>query len=85
MADSAGASVAAMAQGWRDASGITVHAKNAVAAMVRTRLRPERGTLGSRIAIRRPSSCERCAIARLAPAISAGKRPERMTRATSIS
>ena len=50
-------------------------AKIVAAAAARARVRPRRGTLGSRIAIRRPSSCERCAIARLAPAITAGKRP----------
>ena len=46
---------------------------------------PRRGNVGSRIAMSRPSSCERCAIARLAPARTAGKRPERITRAISSS
>jgi hypothetical protein len=58
-------------------------AKTTAAAAARARLRPRRGMLGSRIAISRPSSCERFAIARLAPAITAGKRPACITRAMS--
>ena len=44
---------------------------------------PRRGTLGSRIAISRPSSWERCAIASEAPARTAGNRPAFTTRAIS--
>src|SRR5262245_60673204 len=52
---------AAYTQGWSDASGIRPQARIAVAAAMRIRLTLALGTLGSRIAIRRPSSCDWCA------------------------
>ena len=51
----------------------------------RRRVRPARRPFGSRMEMSRPSSCDRCAIASVAPASTAGNRPERITRAISRS
>ena len=75
----------ATAQGCIAASTGNAHATTVTASAALTGETPERGTFGSRIAINRPSSCERCAMASVAPASSAGYRPPRMTRAISSS
>jgi hypothetical protein len=61
------------AHGWTDATGTITTAKTTAAARRAGPREARRGTLGSRIAISRPSSCERCAIARLAPARTGGE------------
>ena len=62
----------ATAQGCIAASTGNAHATALTASAALTGETPERGTFGSRIAINRPSSCERCAMASVAPASSAG-------------
>jgi hypothetical protein len=66
-------------------SGATARQQMTIASAACARETPMRGTLGSRIAINRPSSCDRCAIARLPPVSSPGKRSPCIARAISSS